>query len=62
MKRHGIAPSDDERWEQIAQRAIEEAEQEAVELAEFYAGLVAIMDALELRLSACSELKSETSR
>lgn len=52
MRRHGFRPSNDDRWERIAQEAIAKAEREDVSLHSFYEGLVAIMDSLEARLSA----------
>lgn len=51
MLRHGFAPSNDERWERIANEAISAAEAERVPLREFYCGLVAIMDSIDARLS-----------
>lgn len=58
MIRYGIRPSNHRRWERIAQDTIEKAEREPVPLQEFYAGLVAIMDELDMRLStSTSELK-----
>lgn len=60
MWRYGLAPSDDVRWEQIAETAIAAAEAEDVDLREFYQGLVAIMNSLEARLSvANSELNPD---
>lgn len=60
MLRHGVRPSDDPRWERLAQRLMEEAEAEECSVAEFYAGLCAIMDAVDDRLSvARSELADD---
>jgi hypothetical protein len=51
MLRHGFRPSNDPRWSRIAADVIARAEREEVELPEFYAGLVAIMDEIDDRLS-----------
>ena len=60
MRRHGLAPSNDERWERLAQECIGKAEREKVDLREFYQGLVAIMDSLDERLSvAGNELDTD---
>lgn len=55
MRRYGLSPSDDERWDQMAQDVIKTAEHEDVGLREFYRGLVAIIDALEDRLSVSED-------
>lgn len=60
MKRYGVRPSNDARWERMAEEVIARAERERVPLAEFYAGLASIMDSLDMRLSgALDELEPE---
>lgn len=51
MIRHGFRPSNDPRWAKLAADLIGKAEDEDVELPEFYAGLTAIMDEIDDRLS-----------
>ena len=62
MRRYGLPPSNDPRWAALALELLSKAETKAVSLPEFYRGLVAIMDAIDDRLSVSVDELSNAER